>query len=227
MYRNAHLLHDSENSRWWQGQGRIIQGGGQEGCRQGYRTAMDAGTGNRWERKCAESREQELWQWRVEALGWNQHMTAGEEMRRNGRWERRIWQRERELWENVWIQAEGEMKSRRDWQRGWYRPVERNEMESDKEKRRNAVCATTADASQVMIVLSFNRRYRCMYTHAHILKGLDIKTFYFWGQTPALYVYGSHTPSPSLFSALPFFPLHLSSSLSVCIEGSLTGGSVD
>lgn len=26
-------------------------------CRQDYWTAMDAGTGNRWERKCAESRE--------------------------------------------------------------------------------------------------------------------------------------------------------------------------
>lgn len=31
------------------------------------------------------------------------------------------------------------------------------EMESDKEERRNAVCAT--DASQVMIVVSPNRRY--------------------------------------------------------------------
>lgn len=43
--------------------------------------------------------------------------------------------------------------------------LKRSEMESDKEKRRNVVCATAADASQVMIVLSSNRRY----THTHTL----------------------------------------------------------
>lgn len=103
-------------------------------------------------------------------------------------------------------------------------------MESDKEKRRNVVCATTADASQVMIVLSSNRRYGHTHTHTHFLKGVDMKMFYFGGQTSAVYVYHSNAVSFS-FSlsplALSSFAIYLSSSLSVCIEGSLTGGSVD
>lgn len=66
------------------------RGGKKQGCRQDYWSAMDAVTGNRWERKCAESREQELRQRKVDSPGWNRHMTAGEEMRRNGRWEKKI-----------------------------------------------------------------------------------------------------------------------------------------
>lgn len=36
------------------------RGGRKQSCRQDYWTAMDVETGNRWERKCTESREQEL-----------------------------------------------------------------------------------------------------------------------------------------------------------------------
>lgn len=65
------------------------------GSRREYWSAIDAGTGNRWERKCAESREQ-LCQRRLEPLGWNRHMTAGEKMRRNVKTRRKKSDRERE-----------------------------------------------------------------------------------------------------------------------------------
>lgn len=55
--------------------------------------------------------------------------------------------------------------------------------ESDKKKRRNVVCAITADASQVMIVLSSSRRYAHADSHTGFLKGVDRKMFYFIGQT--------------------------------------------
>ena len=90
------------------------------------------------------------------------------------------------------------MESRGDWQRDRYGPVERSEMESDKEKRRNVVCATTADASQVMIVLSSKRRYTQTHSHRHFLRGIDMKMFYFGGQTSAVHVYHSNSVSLSL-----------------------------
>lgn len=70
-------------------------------------------------------------------------------------------------------------------------------MESDKEKKRNVVCATTADASQAMIVLSSNRRYTHAHIYTHFLKDVDMKTFYFGGQTSAVYAY--HSSAPPLF----------------------------
>lgn len=103
--------------RWRQGKERIKRGWKREGgrkqsCRQDYWTAVDVETGNRWERKCAESREQELWQRRVE--------TAGLEPPYDSRWgDEEEWEMgvenltERELWEKVWIRAEREMESRK------------------------------------------------------------------------------------------------------------------
>lgn len=46
-------------------------------------------------------------------------------------------------------------------------------MESDKKKRRNAVCATTADTSQVM----YYHLTGDMGTHVHFLQGVDMKMF--------------------------------------------------
>lgn len=91
-------------------------------------------------------------------------------------------------------------------------------MESDKEKRRNVVCATTADASQVMIVLSSNRRYT--YTYTHVLKGVDMKMFYFGGQTSAVYVY--HRNAPSLSVSLSSVFLSISFFIPLCVHRGVT-----
>lgn len=70
-------------------------------------------------------------------------------------------------------------------------------MESDEEKRRNVVCAPTAEASQVTIVLSSNTRYRP--------KGVDMEMSYF-RETNIRSVRPSQQRSLSLFLlALLFF----------------------
>lgn len=51
-----------------------------------------------------------------------------------------------------------------------------------------------------------------------------MKMFYF-GQTSAVYAY--HSNATAFFFSHSHVFLSISSSLSVCIEGSLTGGSVD
>ncbi len=121
---------------------------------------------------------------------------------------------ERDLWEKVWIQAEGEMESRRDWQRDWYRAVERNEMESDKKKRRNVVCATTAEASQVMIVLSSNRRYR--HTRALSEKALIWKCFILEDKHPQCILIWAMRPLSLSFCSLRLPFLYIFPRPSLC-----------
>lgn len=108
----------------------------------------------------------------------------------------KLTERRRELWGKLRIQANPEMKSGRDWQKDWYGSVEKSKIQSDKKRRRNAVYATTADASQAMIVLSSNRGSAVgMRTRTHFLRAADMKTVYSRGQTPTVYVYRCHAPS--------------------------------
>lgn len=225
LYRNTHFVHESENSKVTAGTGEDQtgwkrRGGRKKSCRQDYWTAMDVETGNRWERKCAESREQELWQ---------EGGSTGLEPPYDSRWgDEEEWEmgvenlteRERELWEKVWIQAMGKMKSRKDCRRDWYRPVERSEMESDKEKRRNVVCATTAGASQVMIVLSSNRRYR--HTHTHTFwKALIWKCFISEDEHPqCMFIVVMH--HLSVLSLSSVFPSSTSFFIPLCVHWGVT-----
>lgn len=112
------------------------------------------------------------------------------------------------------------MKSRKDWQRDWYRPVERSDMESDKEKRKNVVCATTADASQVMIVLSSNRRYR--HTHTHTFwKALIWKCFISEDKHPqCMFIVVMH--HLSVLSLSSVFPRPTSFFIPLCVQWGVT-----
>lgn len=108
----------------------------------------------------------------------------------------KLTERRRELWGKLRIQAKAAMKSGRDWQRDWYGSVEKSEIQSDKKRRRNAVYATTADASQAMIVLSSNRGSAVgIRTRTFFLRAADMKTVHFRGQTPTLYVCRCHALS--------------------------------
>lgn len=61
FYLWLYFLYQRKNSGKGEREQRSRRRGGKkQGCRQDYWSAMDAVTGNRWERKCAESREQEL-----------------------------------------------------------------------------------------------------------------------------------------------------------------------
>lgn len=65
------------------------------------------------------------------------------------------------LWKKVWIRAEVEIKSRRDWQRGWYRPVESSEMGVKQGEEKTCCSCHHCWRVSKDDCISSNGRYRC------------------------------------------------------------------
>lgn len=108
---------------------------------------------------------------------------------------RKIWQRERELWEKVWIQDGWEK-----WKAG---KIGRG---TDTGLLKEARWSLTRRREEMLFVPQLLTRLKWwLYYHltgdidthrgAHFLKGVDMKMFYFGGQTSAVYVYRSNAPS--------------------------------
>lgn len=149
----------SRQGKWKRNKG---EGGGRKhSCRQDYWTSMNVVTGNRWERKCAESMGAGAVMEEGGFTGLEPPYDSrwGEEEEEEGWGEMGIEKltEEERAEKKVWFQIQGERRMEKIG--GGIDTGPPTEQRWSQTREENVVFASTSDASRVMIVLSCNSRY--------------------------------------------------------------------